>query len=82
MSLTFNLFSCSEELDELHYQDTDSEVLEQRDSKCKVKWTHEEVSGPGTGRGLMGSRELARAPQLSWECLPDGCTVGMKRNSQ
>ncbi|EHB14251.1 Myb-related protein B [Heterocephalus glaber] len=25
----------SEELDELHYQDTDSEVLEQRDSKCK-----------------------------------------------
>ncbi|XP_005392553.1 PREDICTED: myb-related protein B [Chinchilla lanigera] len=31
-----------EELDELHYQDTDSEVLEQRDSKCKVKWTHEE----------------------------------------
>ncbi|KAM5246581.1 myb-related protein B [Ctenodactylus gundi] len=31
-----------EELDELHYQDTDSDVLEQRDSKCKVKWTHEE----------------------------------------
>ncbi|KAM6147716.1 LOW QUALITY PROTEIN: myb-related protein B [Erethizon dorsatum] len=31
-----------EELDELHYQDTDSEVLEQKDSKCKVKWTHEE----------------------------------------
>nr|XP_055160594.1 myb-related protein B isoform X5 [Nyctereutes procyonoides] len=32
----------SEELDELHYQDTDSDVPEQRDSKCKVKWTHEE----------------------------------------
>ncbi|XP_057168498.1 myb-related protein B isoform X2 [Ursus arctos] len=32
-----------EELDELHYQDTDSDVPEQRDSKCKVKWTHEEV---------------------------------------
>uniref|UniRef100_A0A2K6UAP1 MYB proto-onco like 2 n=1 Tax=Saimiri boliviensis boliviensis TaxID=39432 RepID=A0A2K6UAP1_SAIBB len=31
-----------EELDELHYQDTDSDVPEQRDSKCKVKWTHEE----------------------------------------
>ncbi|XP_042550711.1 myb-related protein B isoform X1 [Dipodomys spectabilis] len=31
-----------EELDELHYQDTDSDVLEQKDSKCKVKWTHEE----------------------------------------
>ncbi|XP_008849212.1 myb-related protein B [Nannospalax galili] len=31
-----------EELDELHYQDTDSDLLEQRDSKCKVKWTHEE----------------------------------------
>ncbi|XP_017733546.1 PREDICTED: myb-related protein B [Rhinopithecus bieti] len=32
----------SEDLDELHYQDTDSDVPEQRDSKCKVKWTHEE----------------------------------------
>lgn len=31
-----------EDLDELHYQDTDSDVPEQRDSKCKVKWTHEE----------------------------------------
>ncbi|KAM6163201.1 myb-related protein B isoform 2-T2 [Rhynchocyon petersi] len=31
-----------EELDEPHYQDTDSDVPEQRDSKCKVKWTHEE----------------------------------------
>ncbi|XP_048205411.1 myb-related protein B isoform X2 [Perognathus longimembris pacificus] len=31
-----------EELDELHQQDTDSDVLEQKDSKCKVKWTHEE----------------------------------------
>ncbi|XP_030881696.1 myb-related protein B-like [Leptonychotes weddellii] len=31
-----------EELDELHYQDTDSDVPEQRDNKCKVKWTHEE----------------------------------------
>ncbi|XP_059748495.1 myb-related protein B isoform X1 [Bos taurus] len=31
-----------EELDELHYQDTDSDVPEQRDSKCKVKWTQEE----------------------------------------
>ncbi|XP_077913357.1 myb-related protein B isoform X5 [Halichoerus grypus] len=35
------LWTC-EELDELHYQDTDSDVPEQRDSKCKVKWTHEE----------------------------------------
>ncbi|XP_038187613.1 myb-related protein B isoform X1 [Arvicola amphibius] len=31
-----------EELDELHYQDGDSDLLEQRDNKCKVKWTHEE----------------------------------------
>ncbi|XP_053527000.1 myb-related protein B isoform X2 [Artibeus jamaicensis] len=31
-----------EDLDELHYQDTDSDVPEQRDSKCKVKWTQEE----------------------------------------
>ncbi|XP_053430091.1 myb-related protein B isoform X1 [Nycticebus coucang] len=31
-----------EELEELHYQDTDSDVPEQRDSKCKVKWTQEE----------------------------------------
>ncbi|MEJ1279039.1 myeloblastosis oncogene-like 2 [Cricetulus griseus] len=31
-----------EELDELHYQDTDSDLLEPRDNKCKVKWTHEE----------------------------------------
>ncbi|XP_077907948.1 myb-related protein B isoform X3 [Ictidomys tridecemlineatus] len=31
-----------EELEELHYQDIDSDVLEQKDSKCKVKWTHEE----------------------------------------
>lgn len=34
--------SPGEELDELHYQDTDSDVPEQRDSKCKVKWTQEE----------------------------------------
>ncbi|XP_006881601.1 PREDICTED: myb-related protein B isoform X2 [Elephantulus edwardii] len=31
-----------EDLDEPHYQDTDSDVPEQRDSKCKVKWTNEE----------------------------------------
>ncbi|XP_052040152.1 myb-related protein B isoform X1 [Apodemus sylvaticus] len=31
-----------EELDELHYHDPDSDLLEQRDNKCKVKWTHEE----------------------------------------
>ncbi|XP_051000911.1 myb-related protein B isoform X2 [Acomys russatus] len=32
-----------EELDEYHYQDfADSDLLEQRDNKCKVKWTHEE----------------------------------------
>uniref|UniRef100_A0A8D0GGR3 Myb-related protein B n=1 Tax=Sphenodon punctatus TaxID=8508 RepID=A0A8D0GGR3_SPHPU len=32
----------SEEQDELHYQDTDSDVPEQRENRCKVKWTHEE----------------------------------------
>nr|XP_048297414.1 myb-related protein B [Myodes glareolus] len=32
----------AEELEELHYQDTDSDLLEPRDNKCKVKWTHEE----------------------------------------
>ncbi|XP_006126723.1 myb-related protein B isoform X6 [Pelodiscus sinensis] len=31
-----------EEQDELHYQDTDSDVPEQRENRCKVKWTHEE----------------------------------------
>ncbi|XP_006498938.1 myb-related protein B isoform X2 [Mus musculus] len=31
-----------EDLDELHYQDVDSDLLEQRDNRCKVKWTHEE----------------------------------------
>uniref|UniRef100_A0A8C8BSK0 Myb-related protein B n=1 Tax=Otus sunia TaxID=257818 RepID=A0A8C8BSK0_9STRI len=30
------------EQDELHYQDTDSDVPEQRDGRCKVKWTQEE----------------------------------------
>ena len=46
-------FPCSEELDELHYQDTDSDVPEQRDSKCKVKWTQEEVSDTeGQLRGM------------------------------
>lgn len=34
----------SEDQDELHCQDTDSDVPEQRDSRCKVKWTQEEVS--------------------------------------
>lgn len=34
----------SEEQDELHCQDTDSDVPEQRDGRCKVKWTQEEVS--------------------------------------
>ncbi|XP_019340180.1 myb-related protein B isoform X3 [Alligator mississippiensis] len=32
----------SEEQEELHYQDTDSDVPEQRENRCKVKWTHEE----------------------------------------
>ncbi|NXX55128.1 MYBB protein, partial [Scopus umbretta] len=36
------LFLSSEDQDELHYQDTDSDVPEQRDSRCKVKWTQEE----------------------------------------
>ncbi|XP_028926835.1 myb-related protein B isoform X2 [Ornithorhynchus anatinus] len=31
-----------EEQDELHYQDTDSDVPEQRENRCKVKWTLEE----------------------------------------
>lgn len=38
------LFTPREEQDELHYQDTDLDVPEQRDSRCKVKWTPEEVS--------------------------------------
>ncbi|XP_040464480.1 myb-related protein B isoform X1 [Falco naumanni] len=32
----------SEDQDELHYQDTDLDVPEQRDGRCKVKWTQEE----------------------------------------
>ncbi|NXN33110.1 MYBB protein, partial [Nycticryphes semicollaris] len=35
-------FISSEDQDELHYQDTDSDVPEQRDGRCKVKWTQEE----------------------------------------
>ncbi|XP_044517506.1 myb-related protein B isoform X1 [Gracilinanus agilis] len=31
-----------EDQDELHCQDTDSDVQEQRENKCKVKWTHQE----------------------------------------
>ncbi|KAM4762411.1 myb-related protein B [Cyanocitta cristata] len=31
-----------EDQDELHYQDTDLDVPEQRDGRCKVKWTQEE----------------------------------------
>lgn len=38
------LFTPSEDQDELHYQDTDLDVPEQRDGRCKVKWTPEEVS--------------------------------------
>lgn len=37
-------FTPREEQDELHYQDTDLDVPEQRDGRCKVKWTPEEVS--------------------------------------
>ncbi|NXP12075.1 MYBB protein, partial [Thinocorus orbignyianus] len=36
------VFISSEDQDELHYQDTDSDVPEQRDGRCKVKWTQEE----------------------------------------
>ena len=43
-SYNLRLFISSEDQDELHYQDTDSDVPEQRDSRCKVKWTQEEVS--------------------------------------
>lgn len=38
------LFPTSEDQDEPHYQDTDLDVPEQRDGRCKVKWTPEEVS--------------------------------------
>ncbi|XP_068933877.1 myb-related protein B isoform X1 [Petaurus breviceps papuanus] len=31
-----------EDQDELHCQDTDSDVQEQRENKCKVKWSHQE----------------------------------------
>ncbi|XP_067163644.1 myb-related protein B isoform X3 [Apteryx mantelli] len=34
--------SRGEDQDDLHYQDTDSDVSEQRDSRCKVRWTQEE----------------------------------------
>ncbi|XP_042657067.1 myb-related protein B isoform X2 [Tyto alba] len=34
--------SRGEDQDELHCQDTDSDVPEQRDGRCKVKWTQEE----------------------------------------
>lgn len=39
-----HLFISSEDQDELHYHDTDQDVPEQRDGRCKVKWTQEEVS--------------------------------------
>lgn len=42
--ITLCLLLCSEDQDELHCQDTDSDVPEQRDGRCKVKWTQEEVS--------------------------------------
>ncbi|XP_056405949.1 myb-related protein B [Hyla sarda] len=32
----------SDDLDDLHYQDTDSDVPEHRENRVKVKWTHEE----------------------------------------
>ncbi|XP_069808899.1 myb-related protein B [Dendropsophus ebraccatus] len=32
----------SDDLDDLHYQDTDSDVPEQRENRVKVKWTHDE----------------------------------------
>ncbi|XP_069608422.1 myb-related protein B [Ranitomeya imitator] len=32
----------SDELEDLHYQDTDSDVPEHRENRVKVKWTHEE----------------------------------------
>lgn len=43
-SANLRLLFSSEDQDELHYQDTDSDVPEQRDGRCKVKWTQEEVS--------------------------------------
>ena len=66
----------SEELDELHYQDTDSDVPEQRDSRCKVKWTQEEVSdAEGQLRRGGGEGRLRTGPGL---CLPDAPTSMMK----
>ncbi|XP_075701480.1 myb-related protein B [Rhinoderma darwinii] len=32
----------SDDLEDLHYQDTDSDVPEHRENRVKVKWTHEE----------------------------------------
>lgn len=51
----------SEEQDELHCQDTDSDVPEQRDGRCKVKWTQEEVS---ESLALAEGRCLGRAAVL------------------
>ena len=65
----------SEELDELHYQDTDSDVPEQRDSRCKVKWTQEEVSDTGTAAAWRGGGQTENGPGL---CLPDAPTSMMK----
>lgn len=48
---------CSEDQDELHCQDTDSDVPEQRDGRCKVKWTQEEVS---EGRLPTADRAVGR----------------------
>ncbi|KAG8513376.1 Myb-related protein B, partial [Galemys pyrenaicus] len=60
-----------EELDELHYQDTDSDVPEQRDIKCKVKWTHEEVrDSAGQCQGDEQLRTLVRQfGQQDWKFL-------------
>ncbi|KAM8797995.1 myb-related protein B [Eudromia elegans] len=44
LRVTQSLFPCRfrEDQDDLLYQDTDSDVSEQRDGRCKVKWTQEE----------------------------------------
>lgn len=68
-------WTLGEEMDELHYQDTDSDVPEQRDSKCKVKWTQEEVSDIERqlwGRAGWGMKEVMAVEGLDRK-LSLGC---------
>ncbi|KAJ7400261.1 Myb-related protein B [Pitangus sulphuratus] len=69
-----------EDQDELRYQDTELDVPEQRDSRCKVKWTQEEDEQLKMLVSHYGQNDWKfLASHFPWDCsvTASGCEMGL-----